>query len=46
MEQAVLDGHPWRPVPLADRDHPRIDLLKVGVIKVGADLCAHPKNPD
>jgi hypothetical protein len=43
MEQAVLDGRPRRPVRLADRDHPRIDLFQVGVIEVGAELCAYPK---
>jgi len=46
MEQAVLDGRPWRSVPLAERDYLRIDLLQVGVIEVGAELRAHPKGFD
>ncbi|WP_406100986.1 hypothetical protein OG698_01890 [Streptomyces sp. NBC_01003] len=44
MDQAALDGCPWRPVPLTDRDHRRIDLLQVGVIEVGTDLCADLKS--
>ncbi|MFI9780956.1 hypothetical protein ACIHCV_41025 [Streptomyces sp. NPDC051956] len=43
MDQAALDGCPWRPVPLTDCDHQRIDLLQVSVIEVGTDLCADPK---
>ncbi|UXX91751.1 hypothetical protein N7U49_04110 [Streptomyces sp. AD2-2] len=42
MEQTVRYGRPRRAAPLADRDHPRVDLLQVGVVEVRAVLRADP----
>jgi hypothetical protein len=38
MEQTAFDRDPRRTLPLPNSNHPRINLLQIGVIEVGADL--------